>query len=153
MKYRELFIARLGTAEWMASSVAIQFRCRPLYGEQSGEKNTLCTLCEYSLWSGRPRYGSRGNTKSVLGVQVEISLCFTWLSFRFLRGLAIKCFNDSDMRRYSWSLPIGNQEGDHPLNNNCREYTKTPRHGDTWGSGGLVPSILNLGSSWVWVVS
>jgi len=56
MKYREtFFIAGLGTAEWMASSVAIQLRCRPLHGEQSGEKNTLCVLCEYPLWSGRLR--------------------------------------------------------------------------------------------------
>lgn len=34
----------LGTAKRIASSVALQLRCRPLYGEQSGEKNTLCCV-------------------------------------------------------------------------------------------------------------
>jgi len=44
MKYRGFFIAGLGTAKWIASSLALQLRCRPLYGEQSGEKNTLCVV-------------------------------------------------------------------------------------------------------------
>ena len=121
---------------------------------ESSQARKILSLCCVNI---RYDLGGRARvlevTQSMLGVQVEISLCFTWLSFRFLHGVAIKCSNDSDMRRYSWSLPIRNQEGDHPLNNNCREYTKTPRHGDTWGSGGLVPRILNLGSSWVWLVS
>jgi hypothetical protein len=40
----DLFIVGLGTAKGIASSVALQLRCRPLYGEQSGEENTLCCV-------------------------------------------------------------------------------------------------------------
>jgi hypothetical protein len=112
--------------------------------------SVCCVNIRYDL-GGRARV--LHITQSIVGVQAEISPYFTWLSFRFLRGAAIKCSNDSEVRRYSWSLSVGKQEGDHPLNNNCSEYTKTPRHGDTLGSGGLVPCILSLGSSWVWAVS
>jgi hypothetical protein len=39
-----IFIAGLGTADGAASSVAMQERCCPLYGEQSCDRT-------YSLWS------------------------------------------------------------------------------------------------------
>lgn len=41
---RVFSVTGLSTAEWAASSVIMQQHCSMLYGEQSGDRNNLCTL-------------------------------------------------------------------------------------------------------------
>ena len=40
-------IIRLGTAQWTASSVAMQPECYPLHGQQTTDKQTFCIIAHF----------------------------------------------------------------------------------------------------------
>jgi hypothetical protein len=43
--FRVFIVTGLSTAEWAASSFIMLQHCSVVYGEQSGERNTMCILC------------------------------------------------------------------------------------------------------------